>query len=53
MHRDKRMMTKQLRDFAKLINRMWANVYLYDYDLNSAKTILNELRKRSESNLRK
>jgi len=53
MHRDKRMMTKQLRDFAKLINRMWANVYLYDYDLNSAKTILNELRKHSESNLRK
>lgn len=50
MHRDKRMMTEQLRGFAKGINRMWANVYLFEYDSDRTKTILKELHRRSESN---
>ena len=49
MQRDRRMLTDPLRALARLINRMWANVYLFEYDSNSAKSLLKELRKRSES----
>lgn len=51
-HRDKRIMTEQLRDLAKIINKMWANVYLYEYDSKNSKTFLKESRKRSESGSR-
>lgn len=51
-HRDKRMMTLQLRNLAKIITKMWANVYLYEYDSKNAKTFLKDSRKRSESGSR-
>ena len=51
-HRDKRIMTKQLRNLAKIINKMWANVYLYEYDSKNARAFLKDSRKRSESGSR-
>jgi hypothetical protein len=51
-HRDKRIMTWQLRNLAKIITKMWANVYLYEYDSKNAKTFLKDSRKRSESGSR-
>lgn len=52
MQRDNRMVTKQLRNLASTINKMWANIYLYEYDSKSSKTFLKECRKRSESGSR-
>ena len=49
MQRDNRMVTEQLRRLASIINKMWANVYLYEYDSKSSKTFLKECRKRSET----
>ena len=51
-HRDNRIMTKQLRNLAKIINKMWANVYLYEYDSTSSRTFLRDCRTRSESGSR-
>ena len=49
MQRDKRLLTKQLRSLARLINRMRANVFLSEYDVARGKSIVDELRKLSES----
>jgi hypothetical protein len=45
MQRDKRLLTKQLRSLARLINRMRANVFLSEYDVIKSKAVLDELRK--------
>ena len=46
MHRDDRMITNVLRPFARLVNRMWANVVPHVYDGNEGEKLLDELRKR-------
>lgn len=49
MQRDKRLLTIQLRSLARLINRMRTNVFLSEYDVAKGKSIIDELRKLSES----
>lgn len=49
IHRDKRLLTKQLRALAPLFKKMRANVYLSEYDVAKGKSIIDELRKLSES----
>lgn len=46
MQRDHRLPTGQVRRLAKLFNRMWSNVVLFEYDRASADVLVNELRDR-------
>jgi|SRR5690625_289005 len=48
MQRDERMMTGELRDFAKKLNRTWTNVVPYLYDDEAAADLLGELRAASD-----
>lgn len=45
MQSENPLTTKPLRSFAKLINRMWANVVPHELDQGTAKQLLEELRK--------
>ena len=49
MQRDKRLLRDPLRSLARLINRMRSNIFLSEYDLTKSKSIVDELRKLSES----
>lgn len=46
MQQTNRMLTATLRTFARLVNRMWANVTPTEYDARSAKRLLDDLRSR-------
>lgn len=48
LQRDDRLSTKPLRELAKLINRMWANIILLEYPPDDAKSLLNDLRSQVE-----
>lgn len=48
LQRDDRLSTKPLRELAKLINRMWANVVLLEYPARDAKILLDNLRSQVE-----
>jgi hypothetical protein len=45
LQRDDRMSTKVLRQVAKRVNRLWANVMLYEYDESSARTLVMAIRR--------
>jgi hypothetical protein len=47
MQRDERLATAPLRQLAKLINRMWSNVVLFEYEHQDATTLVDELRTRA------
>jgi hypothetical protein len=49
LQRDDRLKTKPLRELAKLVNRMWANVVLTEYSKPQAKSLLTELRDQIET----
>lgn len=46
MQRDQRLSTGPVRRLAKLINRMWSNVVLFEYGRESADVLVAELRDR-------
>lgn len=52
MQKSSRMTTKMLRRFATLVNRMWSNVWLSEYDQAESTRLLKELRSRAESDER-
>lgn len=47
LQRDERLATSSLRQLAKLINRMWSNVVLFQYDQQDAATLVANLRTRA------
>jgi hypothetical protein len=48
--RDDRMSTPVLRQVARRINRLWANLVLYEYDEAAASRLLSEIRSEVEAN---